>query len=457
MSGRRKIVAGALRAAVAVAVLAAAPVAARAESLADVLADAYRNSNLLEQNRALLRATDEDVAQAVAALRPVVNFVAGATYTDPAVGDNLSSSIALTAEVTLYDFGANRLGVDAAREAVLATRQALLSLEQQVLLGAVQAYMDVVSAAEFVRLRQANVRLISEELRAAQDRFEVGEVTRTDVSIAEARLAGARANLAVAEGDLEVAVEAFRAAVGRAPGTLTGPGRVPATAGSLDEARAVAVRTHPRIRQAQHEVTVAELNAARAKTSTRGRLVGDARIGLDDEGNDSASVGLSFRQPIYQGGALSSLYRQALARRDASRAGLLQSRLSVEQEVGNAWAILQVSRAQIAASDRQIRASSVAFEGVQEEARLGARTTLDVLNAEQELLDARTTRVDASAREVVAVYALLASMGLLTVEHLQLGVPVYDPAGYYNAVRNAPAASVQGQRLDRILERIGRE
>jgi outer membrane protein len=439
------------------AVLALSAGAASAESLADALADAYRNSNLLEQNRALLRAADEDVAQSVAALRPVVNFLASVDYVDPALGDNLTSSVALTAEITLFDFGANRLAVDAARESVMATRAALLGVEQRVLLGAVQAYMDLVSAAEFVRLREANVRLITAELRAAEDRFEVGEVTRTDVSIAEARLAAARANLAAAQGDLQVAREVFRAAVGRDPGALSGPGRSPATAASLEEARAVAVRTHPSIRQAQHEVTVAELNAERAKTGTRGRLTGDARVALDQDGDSTAAVGLTFLQPIYQGGALSSLYRQALAARDASRADLLNTRVAVERDVGTAWSLLLVTQAQIQAGEQQIRAAQVAFEGVQEEARLGARTTLDVLNAEQELLDARTARIDAGARQVVAVYQLLAAMGLLTVEHLGLGVPVYDASAYYDAVKNAPTTSVQGQRLDRVLRSIGQD
>jgi outer membrane protein len=434
--------------------LAAVPAAA--ESLADALADAYRNSNLLEQNRALLRAADEDVAAAVATLRPVVNFIASATYAEPALRDNLSATMALTAEITLFDSGANRLGVDAARESVLAARQGLLALEQRVLLAAVSAYMDVVSTSEFVRLRQANVRLIGEELRAANDRFEVGEVTRTDVSIAEARLAGARANLAAAEGSLRVAVETFRAAVGRAPGALSGPGRTPQTAPSLEEAQAIAVRTHPAIRQAQHEVTVAEINAERARLGTRGRIVGDATVALDDQGDTNASVGLSFRQPIYQGGRLSALYRQALAARDAARASLLETRLAVEREVGTAWANLQVAQAQIAASEEQVRAAEVAFRGVQEEAELGARTTLDVLNAEQELLDARTARIDAGARQVVAVYSLLSAMGLLTVEHLGLGVPVYDPEAYFRAVRNAPATSVQGRKLDRVMDALGR-
>jgi outer membrane protein len=443
-------------AALAVAVMLAAGVA-RAESLADALADAYRNSNLLEQNRAVLRAADEDVAQAVATLRPVISFVAGATYSDPAQAENLNASLSLSAEITLYDFGRNRLALDAAQESVLATRQALVNIEQVVLINAVGAYVGVVSGAETVRLREANLRLISQELQAAQDRFEVGEVTRTDVSIAEARLAASRASLAAAQGDLQIAIEDFRESVGRAPGALTGPGRVPSLPATEDEARSVAVRTHPSILQAQHTVAVNEISAERARLLTRGALTGSANVGLDDDGVDQYGLSLSFRQPIYQGGAISSTYRQSLARRDASRAELLESIRGIEAGVGRAWARILVAQATLEASDRQIRAAQVAFEGVQEEARLGARTTLDVLNAEQELLDARTARVDAEAQQVVAVYGLLQAMGLLTVSHLGLGVPVYDPTDYYNAVRNAPVTSVQGQRLDRILERFGQD
>ena len=181
-----------------------------------------------------------------------------------------------------------------------------------------------------------------------------------------------------------------------------------------------------------------------------------ARLSVDDEGDDASSLGLNFSKPIYQGGALSSAYRQSIAQRDSARAGLLESVRQIETQVRNSWALLQVANAQIRASQQQIRASQVAFDGVQEEAKLGARTTLDVLNAEQELLDARTARVDAGVQQVVAVYSLLASMGLLTVDHLQLGIPTYNPEAYYNAVRTAPVTSAQGQKLDRIMDSIGR-
>ena len=164
---------------------------------------------------------------------------------------------------------------------------------------------------------------------------------------------------------------------------------------------------------------------------------------------------MSWRQTIYAGGELSALYRKALAGQDQSRASLGQTTVAVLQNVGNAWANLAVYAASIEAGDQQIRAAQTAFDGVREEATLGARTTLDVLNAEQELLDARAARLQAEAGRYLAVYQVLSSMGLLTVDHLNLGIATYDPEAYYNAVKDAPATSSQGKRLDRILEKIG--
>ncbi|MFZ8942724.1 MAG: TolC family protein, partial [Gemmobacter sp.] len=187
-----------------IAALAAAP-ALRAESLADALVSAYRNSDLLEQNRALLRARDEGLAQAVASLRPVIAFAADAGYSilrndGVTLNDDTTARLRLTAELPLYDGRNRRLGVEAANELVLATRAALVGVEQSVLLTAVQSFVDVRTALQTVALRESNVGVIEQQLRAAQDRFALGEVTRTDVAIAEARLAGARSALASAAG-----------------------------------------------------------------------------------------------------------------------------------------------------------------------------------------------------------------------------------------------------------------
>ena len=309
--------------------------------------------------------------------------------------------------------------------------------------------------AEIVALRQSNVRLIGQELRAAQDRFDVGEVTRTDVAIAEARLAAARSGLAAAQGDFQVARERYRAVTGAYPGNLAGLPPLPKTARSLDEARMIALRGHPSILQAQRQVTVAQLGVEATKAAMRPTINLDAGIsqGLDQDVRRD-SLTMSFNQTLYSGGALSSGHRQALANKEAAEANLLQTTITVGENVGNAWSGLQVAAASIQAGSLQVQAAQTAFDGVREEATLGARTTLDVLNAEQELLDARATKLQAEAQRYVGVYNLLATMGLLSVEHLNLGVPVYDPALYYNAVKNAPVTSVQGKKLQRILDKI---
>jgi outer membrane protein len=442
--------------ALALAALVAAP-AVRAETLADAMAAAYENSGLLEQNRALLRAADEDVAQAMASLRPVINWQATATYTNPTsfFGDDIEIQAQILAEITLWDGGRSQFVIDAQKEIVLGTRERLLSVEQQVLLRAVEAYMNVRRNGAFVDLRESNVRLITQELRAAQDRFDVGEVTRTDVALAEARLAAARSLLAAEQGQLARAIEEFRAAVGRAPQGLA-PASPAGISQTLAAAQDIAVRNHPAIAEAQFTVSAAELNILAAEAAMDPTVSLSARMSITDEWQSSESVSLTASGPIYQGGRLSSVVRQFMARRDAARANLLTTVQLVEQNVANAWSFLEVARASRDASDRQVRAATVAFEGIREEATLGARTTLDVLNAEQELLDARANLISAQVDETIATYTLLATMGALTAEDLQLRVQLYDPAAYYNLVRDAPAiVSEQGRALDRVLESIG--
>ena len=213
--------------------LAVTPVAASAESLSDAMISAYRHSGLLDQTRALLRAADEDVAQAVATLRPIIGWSANITQSEPNAGENLNGSLALTADLLLYDFGASDLAIEAAKGIVLATRENLVNVEQQVLLRAVQAFMSVRRAIAFVDLAQNNERVITTELRAARDRFEVGEVTRTDVSIAESRLAAAKASVAAQIGVLSQAREEYKAATGHFPGSLSAPPRIARSKPSL--------------------------------------------------------------------------------------------------------------------------------------------------------------------------------------------------------------------------------
>lgn len=436
--------------------LMAMPQWASAESLADALAAAYRNSNLLDQNRAVLRSADEGVAQAVALLRPVLSFQSSAGYTRTTSFEGLSASVSLVAEMSLYDFGRNAASIAVQKETVLATRASLVSFEQQVLLDAVAAYVTLQQQQDAVSLRQANVRLIGQELQAAKDRFEVGEITRTDVAIADAQLAASQSELASAQGDYAVARETYKLKIGHYPNGLKALPKMPYTAKGLAEAQAVARKTHPSIHQLQHQVAAAELGIALAKANMGPSLTGsvsatDAR----KKSSDSFSTSITLSQVIYNGGRSSSFYRQSLAARDQSRAGLNQTVAIVLQSVGAAWSNIEVAKAGIAATDRQIRSAQTAYNGVKEEAKLGARTTLDVLNAEQELLSARTARLSAQASYSIGVYTLLAQMGLLTVDHLKLGIATYDAEAYYNAVKSAPATSSQGKRLDRVLKAIG--
>ena len=442
--------------AVTIGAMCLLPLPAMAESLADALTAAYRNSNLLEQNRAVLRAADEDVAQTAALLRPVLTLNADTDYTRTQFSEGLSASLSLTASLTLYDFGRSKAAREAAKQSVLATRQSLIGVEQDVLLNAVKAYVSVRQQQDAVVLREANVRLITQELRAANDRFEVGEVTRTDVSIADARLASARSSLAEAQGALTVARENYRLAVGNYPGVLDPLPTPPKLARTLDEARSIGMRTHPTVRPLQFEVAASEANVALAKANMNPSLSGRAYLKDGKQGGDTKSLSLNFNQTLYNGGKSSSLYRQALARRDSTRSRLLFSTSAVAQRVALAWSDLTVANAKIASSDRQIESAQTAYDGVREEAKLGARTTLDVLNAEQEVLTAKNTRLSANASRYIGVYALLSEMGLLTVDHLKLGIPAYDPEAYYNAVQNGPATSSQGKRLDRVLKAIGK-
>ena len=408
------------------------------ETLADALVGAYEHSGLLDQNRALLRAADEDVASAKAALKPVLRWAGGLTQSFGSTRasslapsqstEALTASINLIGELLLYDFGASQYRIEATKETVLATRQTLLDLEQRVLLRAVAAYMGVIEAS--------------------------------DVALAEAQLAQARSGLAGAEGALLRAVEEYVNVVGRKPGNLSPPPQLPNVGGNLEAAKALAVRTHPAVLAAQHQVAAARLAVSSNEAAMQPRVTLQGNYGLSETFDSqrytrSGSIGVEAGQTIYQGGALSSAVRRAMAQHDAQRANLHVVSREVSQEVGNAYASLSSARAQLEASDRQIRAARTAFEGVREEAKLGARTTLDVLDAEQVLLDAESTRVTARANLYVAAYAVLAATGQLTAQDLRLPVQLYDVTSYYNLVKDGPPKySKQGKALDRVLRAL---
>lgn len=444
--------------------------AAQSETLADALVGAYNHSGVLEQQRAVLRAADEGVAIAAADLLPVLSWQADFQRSwGESRGTQGTTQLEQTELVLnllgswqIFDFGADAKEVEAAKETVLATRAGLLQIEQQVLGAAVQAFMQVRSAAETVAIRENNIRLLAEEFRAANDRFEVGEVTRTDVALSEAALAGARSELAAARADFQQAREAYRVAVGRYPGALAPPPALPRVERNIDRARAIAARNHPSLRQAQHQVASAELTIAAAEAAMKPNISLRGTLGINDNigesgGRENLTVGIRGQQTIYQGGALSAQVRNAIATRDQSRANLHVVRHDIFSDVGVAYANLQAAIAQGDASVRQIRAARIAFDGVREEAKLGARTTLDVLDAEQTLLDAQAARVQAEASQYIAAYDVLASMGLLTAEQLKLPVQIYDASAYYDLVKDGVAKKTRrGQQLDKVLRALNK-
>ena len=419
-----------------------------AKSLSEALVESYNNSGLLDQNRALLRAADENTIIASSALLPIVswaaNFSGNWSETDTA-GSATSDvvwrgNVGLNSSLTIFDGGSNRLAADVTKQNVLATRQGLIALEQRVLGGAVSAFMGVLEGRETVRLREKNYSVIEEELTAAKDRYEVGEITRTDVALAEARLASSASALSAAKGLLVQAEAVFKNAVGTLPEDLLPPKEMPAVPTTIEEALSIASSSHPELRQLQYQIKASELTLKRVKASSKAKVTLNGDIGLSDSDAQSdtlqASIGLQFSGTIYQGGSRSAKERQALANLQAVRSSLHVQIDTVEQTISSAYAMLEVSKASRAAIEKQIEAAEVAFNGVKEEAFLGARTTLDVLNAEQELLDAKSQLITAIYDEYLVAFDVLSASGLLTVEHLNLPVARYDPEEYYKSITN---------------------
>lgn len=453
----RGLLRGALLAGTAALALGAAP--AEAETLADALAKAYANSPRLAAQRAALRALDERETSTRAEALGEVGASAsygletqdgGAAFGGRTRRDGDPFSLGISGSIPIYDGGQIANATSAAEQAVAGGRADLDTVEQLVLFDAVTAYEDVRRDLQLVEVARTNVRVISEQLRAAQDRFEVGEVTRTDVSQAEARLAAARSTLAAVIGQLARSRQAYLVAVGEPPEDLQPPPPLPPLPESEADALALAEATHPRLVAGRAAVREAEFRVKQAigaglpNVELEGSAAyGDKSVFIDgsSRGNgdfNTAAVGLRATLPLWTGGRISSGVRQAQAGVSAAQANLHQTAREIRQNVSDAWSSLAVSRMSITAAREQIRAAQIAFEGVREEALLGARTTLDVLNADQELQQARAELIRALRDEYVAGYGLLAAVGSLSVAHLGLDVERYDPDAYRQSIAESP-------------------
>lgn len=438
---------------------------AAATTLADALVLAYQTNPQIIAQQASLRASDEGVISARANLLPTLTQTLRATRS---VKLNARSDIRdpqgtwtynTTMTIQLFDNGRDRLSIEAARMGVLAGRQALLQVEQTILLNTVIAFVDVRRDQQFVRLAQNNVRVLREQVRAAKDRFEVGEVTRTDVAQAEARLAAALSQLESNRGQLARSENAYTAVVGIAPRNLRNPPAAPKLPSTLAKAEAVAIQKHPRVMQAQFNAKAAELTAKSTFKNRSPQIDGQVgyTMGTNFGGSqlttDDVTATITGTINLYQGGRLDSNRRRDLALYQQSLSNVQQSGYVTRQSLRDAWANWTSAGASIQSNREQVRAAQVAFSGVREEAKLGARTTLDALDAEQELLSARSQLVIAIRNQYVAQYQVLSEMGLMTAQHLNLGVPIYNPDVNARAVTKKQTG-ILGEKRIKLLEKL---
>lgn len=421
-----------------------APVAA--ETLEEALAAAYGSNPTLQAARAELRATDELVPQALSGWRPTVaiNGDVGVESEDSNVtGDETREPRSANLNVTqpLYRGGRTVAGTNQAENLVLAQREFLLGVEQDVLLQGVTAYMDVLRDEAVLQLNINNEQVLQRQLEAAQDRFTVGEITRTDVAQAESRLAGATAQRIAAEGQLISSRAVYRQVVGQMPGSLVDPGAASNLPVSEEETVAGSTST-PNVRAAEYAERAARdgvdvvFGELLPQISLTGDLTTAEDISRENVQSDSAAIMAQVTIPLYQAGSVDSRVREAKQRVAQRRQDIETQRRFAAQTATTAWRALETARAQIQSFESQVRAGEIALEGVQQEAAVGSRTVLDILDAEQELLDARVSLVRAKRDEVVASYQVVSAIGRLTALELGLPVEAYDVERYYQEVRD---------------------
>lgn len=449
-------------------ILMSVPAFAQTTSLKHALESTYRNNPSLAQRREQIKNLDEAVVQALAGLKPTVSGSLQATITDPIKPrfafqneNSFSNTATLSISQLIYDGGQTRGRVDASKLELYAGREELIGAEQSTMLGTITAFMSLREAQAKLGLAENNISVLREQLRASRDRFEVGEVTRTDVSQTEARLALAISNKEAARAVVLGAVADYISIVGEKPNNLRTPPEHPKIPSKLAQAEAIALQNHPRVRAAQLNLRAAstDLSVVRKnRIPTVTGTVSATSTASEHEFNfikgksRSVSVGVGANIPIYSGGRLDSSRRAASNALKANQYALQAAEDLTRQNLRRNYANWQAAVAAIRASQAQIRSARIAFEGVNEEAKLGARTTLDVLDAEQELLSARSNLVSALRDEQVQAYNVLAEMGLLTADALKLNVERHDPTKNYNKV--VKEDSPLGLKRINLLEKL---
>ena len=421
--------------------------AAFAESLMEALASAYQNNPSLLAERASLRATDEGVASALSGWRPTVKIDGDAGFSESgftsSTRDSLQpGSLSLSITEPLYRGGRTEAETQSAEHLIDAGRAGLAVTEQRVLLDGVTAYMDVLRNNTVVQLNQNNERVVERQLQAARDRFEVGEVTRTDVAQAEARVAQAKADRIGAEGNLISSRATYRQIIGDLPGKLEWPARIGGVPANERNALQAASTANPAIVSANFAELSArdDIDAATSdllpQVSLRGAYDWSYDVSAFTEELDTLSLSAIITVPLYQSGANHSAVRRSKQIASQRRLEYEEVRRAVFEEVTRAWESLITAQAQISAFQVQVHATELALEGVEQETLVGLRTTLDVLDAEQEVFAARVNLVSAERDAVVSSYWVKATIGELTAQALKLSVERYDADKHYRSVRD---------------------
>ncbi len=433
---------------------------ARADTLEGSLVLAYQNNPVLNAQRAAMRAQDEAVPQALSGYRPRIaatatvgnQFTRQTTKTPVPVGpvytgsntDLTPHTVGVTVQQTLFNGFQTANRTRQAESQVSAARATLAVTEQTVLLNAATAYMNLIRDSAILELQRRNVEVLQEQLRQTRDRAAVGEVTRTDVAQSESRLAAGRAQMLAAESNYITSRANYRQTIGVDPGKLAPAAPVDRLSPRTMAAAIEAGREfNPNVAAAMFGIDVAKLQVKINEGALLPTVTGQINVQQNWETNAQtlrefdAGISAQVTIPIYQGGQEYSQIRQAKETLGQQRITLDAQRDQVQQNVAQSWGQLEAAKAQIQATQAQVVAAEIALNGVREEAKVGQRTTLDVLNAQQELVNARVALVTAQHDRVVASYSLLASVGGLSAGNLGLKTTVYDPTTHYHQVRDA--------------------
>jgi len=456
--GRLAAVATWAVAGVAVSVGVFAAGGAGAVTLEAALAQAYLNNPQINSQRAIVRAIDENVPQALSGYRPKLSgtVTKGSVYTNTktkslatgrtsrTISQTYPATYGLTATQTLFNGLQTANRTRQAESQVFSARETLRVIEQTVLLDAVTAYMNLLRDSAILNLQKRNVEVLTEQLRQTRDRFNVGEVTRTDVAQAESRLAAGRSSYLTAQSNYTTSRAVYRRVIGVEPGQLA-PG-TPVDRLSPRTLKAAILQGQqesPSVLAAMYGVDIAQLQVKIAEGSLYPTVTVTGNVQQAYHSSStvlnqlSASVIGQMSIPFYQGGTEYATVRQSKETLTQKRLDLDTTRDQARATVVQNWGQLQAAKAQIQATQSQVNAAEIALNGVREEARVGQRTTLDVLNAQQELVNARVSLVTAQRDRVVASYTLLSAVGRLSPVILRLKVPSYDPRVHYHQIRDS--------------------